>query len=112
MVRKYKLVVYAPIDEADSIRELLGKLGAGKIGKYDYASFSVRGTGRFRPLKEARPSVGEVGKIEDVAEERIETVVGEEILKKVVSGLRKAHSYEEPVIDVIPLISPPKIGGD
>lgn len=104
----YKLVVYVPIADANRIRKLLGELGAGHIGNYDFTSFSARGIGRFRPLKGANPAIGEIGKIEDVEEERIETVVSEDILEKVIKALRAAHPYEEPVIDVYPLfISPP-----
>ena len=113
MPKLFKLVVFVPTNQADVIRALLGELGAGKIGNYDYASFSVLGTGRFRPLPGANPTVGKIGKVESVSEERIETVVSEDILDEVLDKLRKAHSYEEPVIDVYPLISHPvTIGGD
>ena len=102
-MKRYKLVVYVPVAEAPKIRKLLGELGAGKIGNYDSTSFSSRGTGRFRPLAGAHPAIGRVGEIEEVEEERIETVVGEEILDKVVKELRFCHPYEEPVIDVYEL---------
>ena len=102
-MKYYKLVVYVPLANADEIRELLGKLGAGKIGNYDYASFSVTGTGRFRPLAGAKPVVGTVGKLEEVAEERIETVVSEEMLNDVVAKVRTAHPYEKPAIDAYEL---------
>jgi hypothetical protein len=107
MAKYYKIVVYVPLEEALKIRELLGKVGAGHIGNYDYTSFSVKGTGRFRPLAGAKPSIGKVGKIEEVPEERIETVVEEEILDEVIFQIRKNHPYEEPVIDIYLLISPP-----
>jgi len=81
----------------------LAKAGAGRIGNYDHASFSVKGIGRFRPLAGAKPSVGKIGKIEGVGEERIETVVEEEILDEVIFQIRKVHPYEEPVIDVFEL---------
>jgi hypothetical protein len=100
MPKRYKIVVYVPVSSADRIREILGKTDAGHIGNYDYTSFSVKGTGRFRPLAGAKPAVGEVGKLETVEEERIETVVEEELLEEAVFQIRKAHPYEEPVIDV------------
>jgi len=102
-MKLYKLVVYASVANADQIRELLGKLGAGKIGNYDYTSFSVTGTGRFRPLKGANPTIGSVGKLEEVPEERIETIVSGEILNDVVAKVRAAHPYEEPAIDACEL---------
>ncbi|KKW23309.1 MAG: hypothetical protein UY65_C0005G0011 [Parcubacteria group bacterium GW2011_GWA2_51_12] len=103
MAKNFKIVVYAPVAEAEKIRNLLGKLGAGHIGNYDLTSFSVRGIGRFRPLKGAKPATGEVGKLEEVEEERIETVVSEMDLISVVSELRLCHPYEEPVIDIFEL---------
>ena len=103
MAKMYKLVVCVPVNDADNMRKLLAELGAGQIGNYDSASFSVKGAGRFRPLKGAKPAIGEIGKIEAVEEERIETVVEEEILEDVVFKVRAAHPYEEPVIDVIEL---------
>lgn len=99
----YKLVVYVPVADADKIRNLLGELGAGHVGNYDYTSFSVRGIGRFRPLPGAKPAIGEVGKIEEVEEERIETVVTEKDLQYIVNNIRAAHPYEEPMIDVYEL---------
>ena len=36
-----KIVVYVPESHADAIREALGN-GAGKIGNYDFTSFSVK----------------------------------------------------------------------
>ena len=112
MSKIYKIVVSVPLDSADKIREVLAKTGAGHIGNYDYASFSVKGIGRFRPLPGAEPTIGEIGKLEEVEEERIETVVEEEILDEVMFQVRKNHPYEEPVIDVYSLVSPPYEGGD
>jgi hypothetical protein len=41
--KNVKFVVTVPISHADIIRETLGKIGAGKIGNYDFCSFSVSG---------------------------------------------------------------------
>ena len=103
MAKNFKIVVYVPVAGADKIRRALSGVGAGRIGNYDSASFSVRGVGRFRPLPGAKPAIGEVGKLEAVEEERIETVVRKEDLKEVVFSVRKVHPYEEPVIDVFEL---------
>jgi hypothetical protein len=105
MGKIYKVIVYVPATSADKIRDVLGTSGAGKTtsGKYDYASFSSRGVGRFRPLKGANPTIGVIDKMEEVEEERIETVVEEYYLKDVLEAVRKAHPYEEPGIDVIEL---------
>lgn len=103
MERKYKLVIYAPLSHADAIRTALGDAGGGRIGNYSHCTFSVRGVGRFRPEEGATPHIGEVGKLEAVEEERIETVCEGAVLKDVLSAVRKAHPYEEPAIDVYPI---------
>lgn len=116
MAKYYKLVVFAPVTHADKIRRVLGEAGAGRVGSYDFASFSVRGTGRFRPLQGAKPAIGEVGKLEEVEEERIESVVAADILETVLTAVRQAHPYEEPAIDIYelstPTFSPPHQGRD
>lgn len=98
-----KIVVFAPESHADIIREVMGKAGAGKIGNYSYCSFSSKGIGRFKPEEGAHPNVGEVGKIELVVEERIETVCEREKLEDVVKAIKKVHPYEEVALDVWPL---------
>ncbi|MDO8648174.1 MAG: hypothetical protein Q7R81_00135 [Candidatus Peregrinibacteria bacterium] len=99
----HHLVVYVPLADADRVREALAKAGAGAIGAYDSCSFSMRGTGRFRPLQGATPAIGEVGSLEAVEEERIEVVVTEEQLRGVLRAVKEVHSYEEPAIHVLPM---------
>ena len=42
--------------------------------------------------------------LEIVNEDKLEVICDIKIAKKVVSELRKAHPYEEPAIDIVPLI--------
>lgn len=100
-----KIVVGVPESHAEAVREALGKAGAGKIGNYDYCSFSCKGTGRFHPLSGANPAIGEIGKIEEVPEEQIQTVCYTSDLHKIISAIKEAHPYEEPAIDIIPLLN-------
>lgn len=102
-----KLVVFVPVTHADIVREAMGKVGAGIVGDYKYCSFSVRGTGRFIPLETARPFIGKVGKLEEVDEERIETVCYKKDLEKIITAIKKVHPYEEVALDVYPLVLNP-----
>lgn len=102
-----KLVVYVPEAHAGAVRQALGEAGAGKVGDYAFCSFSVKGVGRFLPIEGANPRIGEVGKIEEVVEERIETVCYEKDLEKVIDVVKKVHPYEQVAIDVYPLLSNP-----
>jgi hypothetical protein len=103
MAARYKLIVNVPAEHADRIRNLLGELGCGRFDNYEYASFSSRGVGRFRPLEGADPERGRIGEIEEVEEEKIEVVVGTDKLKKVLREVKEAHPYEEPAMEVIKL---------
>lgn len=100
-----KIVIYVPKSSANKIREILAKTGCGKLGNYDSCSFSTSGTGRFRPLSGSKPYLGKQGKIEKVEEERIETICPEENVEKVILEIKKAHPYEEPAIDIYPLLN-------
>ena len=103
MSENIKLVVFVPFAYADAVRAAMGKAGAGKIGNYSFCSFSCRGIGRFKPDDGAHPAIGEVGKSEEVEEERIEVVCTRENLAAIVEAIKKVHPYEEVVIDVYPL---------
>lgn len=98
----FKIQVMVPTSHADLIREALGKAGAGKQGNYEYCSGSIRQTGRFRPLSGATPSIGEVGKLETVEEEFIQTLCHKDLLGQVIAEVKKVHPYEEPAIDIFP----------
>jgi hypothetical protein len=101
---RVKVVVTVPVEHAETLRQKIGNAGGGEIGNYSHSSFSVRGIGRFRPGEHAKPTIGEVGKDEDVKEERIEVTVPRDKLLAVVTAIRLVHPYEEPVIDVYPLL--------
>jgi hypothetical protein len=102
-MKKYKLVVYVPEDHADKLREAMGKAGAGEIGNYEYCTFTTKGIGRFRPGEGSNPAIGGVGKLEEVTEDRIETVCTDEKLRGVLKAIKEAHPYEEPETDVYPI---------
>lgn len=101
--KNVKFVVFVPLTHADKVCHALGEAGAGKIGNYDFCSFSSRGIGRFRGNEKTNPAIGEAGKYETVEEERIEAIVPREILKEVVEKVKSVHPYEEVAFDIYPL---------
>lgn len=100
----YKIVVTVPENDADVLRNVISKAGAGILGKYSGCSFSAKGIGRFVPKVGSNPSIGNVGKPEEVIEERIEVSCDSKNLQNVIKAIRIAHPYEEPSIDVYPLL--------
>lgn len=104
-MEKIKIVVFVPKTHTDIVRQAMGDAGAGKIGNYSHCSFSSDGVGRFKPLEGAKPFIGEVGKPEEVIEERIEFVCDKDKAKEVIAAMRKVHPYEEVAFDIYPLLS-------
>jgi hypothetical protein len=82
------IVITVPETHANAVREAMGRAGAGKVGSYSYCSYSVKGTGRFMPNKGSDPYIGTEGVIEEVIEERIETVCNRAILECVLEEIK------------------------
>jgi len=77
--------------------------GAGQIGNYDNCCWQTLGQGQFRPLKGSRAFIGQIGEIEMVDEYKVELVVKDDLIEKVLSSMKQAHPYEEPAYDIWPL---------
>lgn len=106
MKLKYvKIAVFVPTTHSDDVRKVLSECGAGHVGNYDFCSFSTKGTGRFRGLPGTKPFVGKAGRVEMVEEERIETICPYGKLKVLLNELKRVHPYEEPAIDIYPLLN-------
>ncbi len=103
--KKVKVTTTIPPQRADAIRQALGNAGAGRIGEYSYCSFSILGTGRSMPSGDATPYIGTANTLEIINEEQVEVVCDRAIAKQVIAALRAAHPYEEPVVDVTPLLA-------
>ena len=99
----FKLVVFVPHDHQEAVAEALFSAGAGHIGNYDCCSFGAEGQGTYRPGAGSNPFQGEIGQLETAAEIRLETVVPQENLPRVINKMLKAHPYEEVAYDVVAL---------
>lgn len=99
----YKVAVYVPVTHSEQLRQAMGDAGAGHIGAYSHCSFSVAGEGRFLPLEGTNPFIGQVGAIETVPEERVETVVPKKLLGQVLATMKEVHPYEEIAYDIVAL---------
>ena len=99
----YKLVVYVPVSHEARVREAIGNMGAGHLGNYSHCSFRSPGTGTFLPQAGSSPYIGESGKLAEVEESRLETIVPQSILEVVISQMKAAHPYEEVAYDIYPL---------
>jgi dinuclear metal center YbgI/SA1388 family protein len=102
-----KLVVFVPAAHVEPLIDALAAAGAGRLGDYDRCAWTAEGTGTFRPLPGATPTIGAVGAVEQVAETRIEMVVPRRVGSAVVAALRTAHPYEEPAFDLLQMAPVP-----
>ncbi|HZZ96120.1 MAG TPA: Nif3-like dinuclear metal center hexameric protein [Jatrophihabitantaceae bacterium] len=96
-----KLVVFVPLEHAERLIDALAASGAGAIGDYDRCAWTNEGSGTFRPLAGADPTIGRIGQIEVVPEARVEMVVPARRRSAAVAALRAAHPYEEPAFDLL-----------
>jgi dinuclear metal center YbgI/SA1388 family protein len=97
---QYKLVVFVPVEAVERVSRALFEAGAGIIGEYSSCSFRSAGTGTFFGEKDAHPTVGQAGKLEEVQEIRLETLVPIAGVNAVLKALRQSHPYEEPAFDL------------
>ena len=88
-----KIITFIPVGPAiTAVHEALSAAGAGRIGDYSHCSFATAGTGQFKPLTGAHPTIGEVGRLERVAETKLEMVLPRHRRAAVVAALR-ARKY-------------------
>lgn len=90
-----QLVTYVPKDYAEKVKNALFKTGAGNIGFYDECSFSVNGTGTFRPMEGSKPFFGQKNKREYSEEEMVSVIFEHFKQHQILSALKKSHPYEE-----------------
>ena len=99
-----KLVVFVPLEFGDSVRTAAHDAGAGQIGAYSHCSFSVGGTGQFKPGSDTKPFIGSSdGQVERVHEVRIEMQVEKWNVPSVLAAIKNVHPYEEVVYDLLKL---------
>lgn len=99
-----KLVTYVPESHTDIVRKAIGEAGGGILGNYDNCTFSTKGIGRFRGLDGSNPTIGKVGVLESVVEERIEVTIEKEKLDNIIKAIKSVHPYEEIPIDIYQLL--------
>jgi len=105
-----KIVTFVPEEYVETIRKALTAEGVGSgitdgehSDAYSECFFQTKGEGMFRALDGAEPTIGKVGELTRVPEIRLESIVEERSLGRAVKALHKAHPYEEPAYDLIPL---------
>ncbi|PHH84879.1 hypothetical protein CDD83_1230 [Cordyceps sp. RAO-2017] len=99
----FRLVFNVPESHVAACKAAVFAAGAGRYPRGDYTEccWTAIGIGQFRPGDNANPHIGTVGEPEQVSEIRVETpCVGEDVVRKAVEALKRAHPYEEPSYQV------------
>ena len=96
----YKLNYYVPIDAKEKTKQALFDIGVGKFENYENCSWESLGEGQFKPVGDANPNIGVLGKLEIVQEYKIEMICTDELIYKAVKILKEVHPYEEVAYEV------------
>ncbi len=100
----YKLITYIPNSHVETVKAALFNAGAGHFDGYSHCSWQVQGMGQFKPLQGANPAIGDIDKIEYVNEWRVEVIVPDDLLTKVMHAYKAAHPYEVPAYEVYQMV--------
>jgi len=99
----YQLYFYVPESHVDKVKQALFDAGAGRYQGYEHCAWQTLGQGQFKPLANSQPFIGQVDKLETVAEYKVELICDASCLQAVLSALKLAHPYEQPAYGIFPL---------
>ena len=99
-----KLEIYIPETHLGALQTALQSVDAGHIGNYDCCLSYSRVMGTWRPLAGTSPYIGTEGTISCEPELKVEVTIRAERLPETMAAVKSVHPYEEPVINVIPLL--------
>ncbi len=104
-IKNVKINVFIPEEKVSELRDAVCNAGAGVLGKYTYCTSNTKVSGTYIPSDKANPYIGTANTLEFVEEIKLEFICDVKKVKKVIKIIREIHPYEEPCIDIIPLLS-------
>lgn len=103
-IKKVKIIVFVPEEKVSELRDAVCNAGAGALEKYSYCTSCAKVNGTYIPNENAKPYEGTQNTLEFVEEIKLEFICDVKLVKKVMKIIREIHPYEEPTIDIIPLL--------
>jgi len=103
--KKYKIVVFVPLEKTDELTFAMASAGAGEIGNYSVCSFRMKGVGSFMGNKNSNPKVGTKSKFEMTEEIRLEMICGKKNIDDVVDKIYEIHPYDEPAFEIYEVLT-------
>ena len=104
MTEYCKVEIFIPESHLPLLQETLRECDAGHIGNYDSCMSYSRVVGTWRPLSGTHPYSGTQGEISTEEEIKAEVTCRVDEVDRVIMAVKKIHPYEEPVINVLPLL--------
>lgn len=101
----YKIEFYVPETHLDAVKAAMFAAGAGKVGAYDSCAWQTLGRGQYRPLAGSSPHLGEAGRVESVAEYKVELVCEKCFVHAAIAAMLATHPYEAVAYSLIELLS-------
>lgn len=102
---QFKIEVFIPEEYLEELITELQNVGAGKNGLHDSCMSISDVTSLYRRMPGSTDLLGvEVGKVVRRQEKKLEVKIQAAILGKVLGAIMKVHPYENPMVNVIPLL--------
>ncbi len=102
--KAYKVATSVPKEHLGEMMDRISESIEPLYPGYDRVFSYWPVTGTWRPLEGSDPFIGTPGRIAVAEEFRLEFAVAEKDLAAAVRAIRDVHPYEEPAIDVIPMV--------
>ena len=107
--KELKLEIFIPESHLPVLRSALQSVHAGTLGNYDSCLAYSKVTGSWRPLPGSRPYLGTEDEVSEEEELKVEVNILAENLEETLDAIYKVHPYEEPLVNVIPLLNRKKV---
>jgi dinuclear metal center YbgI/SA1388 family protein len=98
-----KLVTYTVPENAEKIRNVMFKAGAGKIGNYEDCSFNSEGFSTYKGNENSNPTIGNKLELTQTDEIKIEVIFEKHLESSILKALFSNHIYEEVAYEIYDL---------
>jgi hypothetical protein len=105
LVRKYKIIVFVPLENTDEVTFAMASAGAGVIGNYTVCSFRMKGVGTFMGGEGSNQVIGEKNSFEMTEEVRLEMICSKKNLDDAIKRMYEVHPYDEPAFEVYEVLT-------
>lgn len=102
--KKVKVEVYIPENYLFQLMDELNNINALTIGNYDSCLSVTKVTGYWRPLEGSNPFSGKLMELSIEEEIKVEFKSDIELIDDIINVIRKIHPYDEPGMNIIPLV--------